>query len=166
VDRSAAEKALAGAQGAPAVLMPPGLGGASTDEYGNVISPVRYVGDKTFILQDGVWTDTTFDPDKMKPLQVSFGGDDYFALVASRPEWGRYFALGDHVIVVLDGTAYEVREGAAPPVTVLPGISPGADPTPGPTVVAGPTPTPPATTLERFFQMIRDWLAKVRLLFQ
>jgi Ca-activated chloride channel family protein len=158
VDRSAAEQALAGAPAAPAPDY--GLGGAPVDDYGNVISPVRYVGDKTFILRDGVWTDTTFDRDKMKPLQVSFSSDDYFALLASRPEWGRYFALGDHVIVVLDGAAYEVREGAAPPVTVPPSVSPGADPTPG------PTPPPPANTWERFFQMIRDWLAKVRELFQ
>ena len=95
--------------------MPSGLGGGETDEYGYEISPVKYVGDKTFVLHEGVWTDTTFDPDKMEPVPVSFGSDDYFALVAARPEWGRYFALGDHVIVVLDGTAYEVREGDAPP---------------------------------------------------
>ncbi|MGC9334356.1 MAG: hypothetical protein ACP5JJ_09430, partial [Anaerolineae bacterium] len=70
-----------------------------------------YVGDKTFVLNAGVWTDTTFDPDRLEAVAVSFGSDDYFALIAARPEWGRYFALGDHVIVVLDGTAYEVREG-------------------------------------------------------
>jgi hypothetical protein len=52
----------------------------------------------------------------MEPIPVSFSSDDYFALVAARPEWGRYFALGDHVIVVLEGKAYEVREGEAPPV--------------------------------------------------
>jgi Ca-activated chloride channel homolog len=160
VDRSAAEKALAGAPAAAAPAMPAGLGGASTDEYGNVTSPVRYVGDKTFILQEGVWTDTTFDPDKMKPVPVGFGSEDYFALVAAGNEWGRYFALGEHVIVVLDGTAYEVREGAAPPVTPPASVTPGH----GPTVVES-TPTPSATTLEQFFQMIREWLAKVRELF-
>ena len=45
---------------------------------------------------------------------MSFGSDDYFALIAARPEWGRYFALGEHVIVVLDGKAYEARAGEAP----------------------------------------------------
>ncbi len=161
VDRSAAEKALAGAQSAPAAAMPEGLGGESTDEYGNPVSPVRYVGDKTFILNDGAWTDTTFDPGKMTPVQVSFGSDDYFALVASRPEWGRYFALGDHVIVLLGDTAYEVREGDAPAVTVPATVGPAAGETPA----AGPTPTPHASALERFLQAIRDWLARVMDLF-
>ena len=76
--------------------------------------PIKYVGDKTFVLHEGIWTDTAFDPDKMETVPVSFGSDDYFALIAARPEWGRYFAIGEHVIVVLEGTAYEVREGDAP----------------------------------------------------
>ncbi len=29
------------------------------------VNPIQSVGDKTFLLQDGVWTDTTFDPDTM-----------------------------------------------------------------------------------------------------
>jgi Ca-activated chloride channel family protein len=116
VERSVGEKALSGAQAPAAPSLPPGTGSGETDEYGQEISPVKYVGDKTFVLHQGVWTDTTYDPDQMTPIPVGFGGDDYFALVAARPEWGRYFALGDHVIVVLDGTAYEIREGEAPAV--------------------------------------------------
>jgi Ca-activated chloride channel family protein len=127
VERSAGEKVLAEAEAPAAPMLPPGMGGAATDEYGVEISPVKYVGDKTFILHEGVWTDTLFDPDKMTPVPVSFGGDDYFALIAARPEWGRYFALGDHVIVVLEGTAYEVREGEAPAVEV-PATEPAPDP--------------------------------------
>jgi hypothetical protein len=50
----------------------------------------------------------------METVPVSFGSDDYFALIAARPEWGRYFAVGDHVVVVVEDTAYEVREGDAP----------------------------------------------------
>ncbi|MCL7455212.1 MAG: hypothetical protein M8467_19425, partial [Anaerolineae bacterium] len=92
----------------------PSLGSAGTEASPD--SPVRYVGDKTFVLHEGVWTDTTFDPDKMKAMPVGFGSEDYFALLAARPEWGRYLALGDHIIVVLDGTAYEIREGEAPPL--------------------------------------------------
>jgi hypothetical protein len=79
-----------------------------------LVTPVRYAGDKTFVLHDGVWVDTTFDPDQMETRPLGFASDDYFALAATRPEWGPYLALGDHVIVVLDGTAYEIREGTAP----------------------------------------------------
>ena len=42
---------------------------------------------------------------------LGFGSDDYFALLAARPEWGKYFALGEKMIVLLDGVAYRVAEG-------------------------------------------------------
>ena len=118
VDRSVQEKVLSEAR-APAMAAPtmaPGMGAWETDEWGNEINPIKYAGDKTFILHEGVWTDTGFDPDKMETVPVGFGSDDYFALVATRPGWGRYFAVGEHVIVVLDGTAYEVRAGDAPAI--------------------------------------------------
>ena len=115
VDRSVQEKVLSEAA-APALAptMAPGIGGREVDEWGNEINPIKYAGDKTFVLHEGIWTDTTYDPDRMETVPVSFGSDDYFALIATRPEWGRYFAIGEHVIVVLEGTAYEVREGEAP----------------------------------------------------
>jgi Ca-activated chloride channel family protein len=134
VDRSMQESALSQAEApaaAPTMVPAPAMGGAgepgdAASNAGAVASPIRYVGDKTFVLHEGVWTDTTFDPDQMAPLPVGFGSDDYFDLVAARPDWGRYFALGEHVIVVLEGTAYEVREGDAPPVTVEPAQAPDA----------------------------------------
>jgi Ca-activated chloride channel family protein len=127
VDRSVQEKALseALAPAAPANVAGPDMGGAGS----SAVSPVRYVGDKTFVLHAGVWTDTTFDPDKMEAVPLGFGSDDYFALLVDRPDWGRYFALGDHVIVVLDGIAYEVREGEAPALE-LPEAEPSSTPLP------------------------------------
>ncbi|HEU0115620.1 MAG TPA: VWA domain-containing protein, partial [Thermomicrobiales bacterium] len=47
---------------------------------------VRAAGDRTFVLRDDVWTDTTFDPEKMTPRQVAFGSEDYFALLNDHPE--------------------------------------------------------------------------------
>ncbi|MFN2290646.1 MAG: VIT domain-containing protein [Anaerolineae bacterium] len=129
VDRSVQEKALseALAPAAPPMAAGADMGGAGTDS--SPASPVRYVGDKTFVLNGGVWTDTTFDPDKMEAVLVGFGSEDYFALLANRPDWGRYLALGDHVIVVRDGTAYEVREGEAPALD-LPRGEPSSTPLP------------------------------------
>jgi Ca-activated chloride channel family protein len=150
VERSAGEKMLFEAEALAAPAMPQGLGGGPTDEYGYEVSPVRYVGDKAFIFNEGVWTDTTFDPDKMRPVPVSFGSDDYFALVTARPEWGRYFALGDHVIVVVDGTAYEVREGDAPPVEVPAGEAPAGESPPSP----GQTPEPGAISPEDLLELV------------
>jgi Ca-activated chloride channel family protein len=153
VERSAGEKTLSEAEAPAMPSLPPGLDGGQTDEYGNVISPVKYVGAKTFVLNEGVWTDTTFDPDKMTAVPVSFGSDDYFALVATHSDWGRYFALGDHVIVVLDGTAYEVRAGDAPPVTV---------PTAEPTATGGdPEAESPDNVLEAIVEAIVSLFEKI-----
>jgi hypothetical protein len=104
---------------------------------------VRYAGDKTFVLHEGIWTDTTFDSDRMETVPVAFGSDDYFSLVTTRPEWGRYFALGSKLIVVLEGTAYQVQEGDAAPLE-LPPAQPGASPTPPATALAGPGAGPAA----------------------
>lgn len=89
-------------------------GGGDNEQEGNigfaepVVSPVQTVGDKTFLLQGAVWTDTTFNPDAMETTKVEFLSDAYFDLLAEYPEAGAYLALGERVIVVLDGTAYEV----------------------------------------------------------
>jgi Ca-activated chloride channel family protein len=125
VDRSLQEKALSGAAAVPAPTMGAGEG-APADAHGDAVTPIKYVGDKTFILNEGTWTDTTFDPDTMKAVPVEFGSDDYFKLAAARPEWGQYLAAGEHEIVVLDGTAYEVRAGAAPALVVPGDQAPGA----------------------------------------
>jgi Ca-activated chloride channel family protein len=82
---------------------------------------VKQVADKTFLLQNGAWVDTTFDASKMRAEQVAFGSDRYFRLLAQYPEIGRYLALGDRVTVVLAGKAYAVSPAGA---------------------ASGPTPTP------------------------
>lgn len=69
---------------------------------------IQSVGDKTFIWQEGVWVDTTFAPDTMTTQQIVFLSDAYFDLLTSMPALAEYFALGERVIVVLEGTAYEV----------------------------------------------------------
>lgn len=159
VDRSVQEKALSEALAPAAPTMVAGADVGGTGAGSSPTSPVRYVGDKTFVLHGGAWTDTTFDPDKMVAVPVGFGSDDYFALLADRPDWGRYFALGDHVIVVLDGTAYEIREGEAPSLD-LPPAEPASTPLPhmeeepaGQDEARGP--------FEAFFQAILDLVDRI-----
>lgn len=87
------------------------MDGDESNELGRdqrVDNPIQNVGGKTFILQGDIWTDTTFEPDTMETEQVLFLSDAYFDLIDSIPELGDYFAVGDQVIVVIDGTAYEV----------------------------------------------------------
>ena len=110
---------------------------------------VQLVGSKTFVLQSGVWTDTSFDPSRMSTVKVGFGSDHYFDLLESRPEWGPYLALGTRVIFVAEGTAYEVVEGGGGPVELPPAHTPE---TPATMEPATPTPevveTPEATASE------------------
>ena len=121
----------------------PGMGGgvgaapvqAAQDQQGlrsadSVVAPsgeyaaqIRAVGTKTFVQRNGVWTDAEYDPSKMTTIKVGFGSDDYFKLLAARPEWGQFFALGERVIVALDGKAYETVQGAGQPVQVPPTAS-------------------------------------------
>lgn len=116
VDRSAAlnDMAMESAPAAPALSAPQGSGsgsgiiapdGAPLEPTTN---PIQVVGGKTFLQIDGVWTDTTFEPDTMTTEKVAFLSDAYFDLLAAHADIGRYLALGERVIVVIDGTAYEV----------------------------------------------------------
>jgi len=78
------------------------------------VGRVRIVGAHTFVLSDGVWVDTAFDPETMQTVRVAFLSEDYFALVERYPELGASFALGPRVIAVLDGAAYEVTGSEVP----------------------------------------------------
>jgi Ca-activated chloride channel family protein len=110
--------------------------------YANVpTAGLRQVADKAFLLANGVWTDTTFQSGS-PTTKVTFGSDTYFALLAAHPEWGKYLAVGQHVIVVLDGTAYEVVGEEVAPVTVPPVTARPAEP--GVTAYPDVHPTLPA----------------------
>ncbi|MDQ3168279.1 MAG: VIT and VWA domain-containing protein [Chloroflexota bacterium] len=95
VDEAAAGGDLARAESAPV----PGA-----DATGRV----RYVGARTFIDQDGVWVETTYDADLMTTVTVVYGSDEYFRLATERPDLASAFALGSRVIAIDGGIAYEV----------------------------------------------------------
>ncbi len=106
VQKAASEGQLASAD-APA---------APSEEYAG---QVRIVGARTFVLIDGIWTDTGFDPQTMQTVKVGFLSEDYFRLASSRPELGAAFALGTRVIAISDTVAYEVVEDASAVTTPL-----------------------------------------------
>jgi Ca-activated chloride channel family protein len=112
---------------------------------GAAVRTVRHAGAKTFVLKRGVWIDTDFNPETMTTERIGFGSEAYFDLLAARPTWGDYLALGERVIFVVDGaggpTPYEVvaeGEGTAvvPPATEAPGTA-----VPGTEVPASPAST-------------------------
>jgi Ca-activated chloride channel family protein len=138
------------ASGAPAVEMAeeeqklrsadsaaPSGGAGSEGSGGEAGRTVRHAGAKTFVLQRGVWIDTAFNPETMTTERIGFGSDAYFDLLAARPSWGDYLALGERVIFVVDedggATAYEIvaeGEGTVAPGTAVPGTEVPARPMP------------------------------------
>jgi len=89
----------------------------TTEKAQGSTQQIKYVRDKVFVLRDGIWTDTTYDS-SLDTVKVGFGSEDYFALVSAQPEWGYYFSVGQELIVVLDGTAYQVTEGDFPSIDI------------------------------------------------
>ena len=74
---------------------------------------VQHVGDKTFYLREGVWTDAEIKADTRLPeTTVTFGSDEYYALLRQVPALARYFALGEQVAVIHEGRLYRVRAAA------------------------------------------------------
>jgi Ca-activated chloride channel family protein len=74
---------------------------------------VRRVESKTFYLMDGVWTDSEFKAGSGLPeTTVTFGSDDYFALLKQNPKLGSYFSLGERVVVLFEGRVYRVNAAA------------------------------------------------------
>ena len=71
---------------------------------------VQRVGGKTFYLVDGVWTDSEFKVDAGLPeTALSFGSDEYFAVLKQYPKLAGYFSLGERVVVVFEGRVYRVN---------------------------------------------------------
>jgi Ca-activated chloride channel family protein len=116
---------------------------------GEAASTVRVVGSRTFVLSDGKWIDTAFDPDTMKTTAVEFLSSEYFALVVAHPELADAFALGEQVIALSDGNVYEVMPGKATtqPASITPtptsSIRPTATPNNPPQPTEPPTSVPP-----------------------
>jgi Ca-activated chloride channel family protein len=156
------------ASGAPAVEMAeqeaqlrgadsaaPSTGTAGDRVPEEALRAVRRVGSKTFVLEDGVWIDTSFNADSMRTEQLPFGSQAYFEVLAARPGWGDYLALGDRVIFVAravgspgvetEEVAYEVVESEEAWVPVESTETPGfSTPTAEPTQPEQPAATPSA----------------------
>ena len=68
---------------------------------------IRHAGDKTFVLAGERWIDTAWDGEK-EPKKITAYSDEYFELLKHNLRLARYLALADHVLLVFDGTVYEI----------------------------------------------------------
>jgi len=73
-----------------------------------VEAPVQVAGDRTFFWRGGVWVDSAYDAATGEPAVVPFASDAYFELLSARPELGAALALGEEVLVVIEGAAYRI----------------------------------------------------------
>ncbi len=115
---------------------------------GAAVSPgaVTVVGNKAFVLKDGVWTDTTFDSTRLTATKLPFPSDMFFEFLSNYPEAGKYFALGSRVVVLIDGVAYETVEGDTLPEPLPANNTPTAIPTATMPVEPSATATMPSAT--------------------
>lgn len=113
VRQAADEGALAGAESVQA-------------QPAEAAQAVKVAGARTFVLSNGVWIDTAFDPQLMQTVKVPFLSEDYFALAQSQADLGAAFALGERVIALSGGRVYEVvgMEESVPPVVIPPTAQP------------------------------------------
>ncbi len=71
---------------------------------------VKTIGGKTFYLRTNVWTDSEYKADaKLPETVVKFGSAEYFDLLKQKTQLGKFFSLGEAVVVVLDGRVYRVE---------------------------------------------------------
>ncbi|MCI0712659.1 MAG: VWA domain-containing protein [Chloroflexi bacterium] len=80
--------------------------GANTNAAGP--APIQIAGDRTFVMREGKWIDTTYDADTMETIEIEFLSDEYFNLLDQDERVAEFYAMGESVIFVLDGQAYEI----------------------------------------------------------
>ena len=131
VERAAEEGQLQSANAAPQLAQTAG-------------NPIRTVGPRTFVLIEGVWTDTTFDPQKMSLIDLPFLSAAYQKLADSRPDLASALALGNKIILVADGKAYQVKMSEAAETPLPQAMDTTAAPTLGLTLT--PVPQTPTTS--------------------
>jgi len=72
------------------------------------LKTVKYVGEKTLFLREDIWIDTDYRDEKVT-IKVTYLGEEYFRLLREKPELGKYFALGEKVIVCWEGECFQVE---------------------------------------------------------
>ena len=136
VDKAEAESNMRAAESVPQPLVPSEL---DPDRAGEPI--LKYVDEKTFYLREGIWIDSQYDQSTMQPIKIGFGEAVYYELLANRPDWGKYLALGESVIFVVDGQSYQIVPGEGG-LSSLPGELTRSDTSPDESTGSRSTPMP------------------------
>jgi len=73
------------------------------------LAKVMQIGTKTFFNKNGLWVQAEYEG-KIEPIKVKRFSEAYFQLLNELPELGKYFALGEEVIFLLDGKAIHIAD--------------------------------------------------------
>ncbi len=93
-----------------------GIGVRNRSDAGILRLLTRRIAGRTLRLRNGIWTDTAYEPvekdsgKKDESIRVAAFSEEYFDLLEDKPGLEPFFAFSNHVLVVLDGKAYEVYE--------------------------------------------------------
>ncbi len=68
---------------------------------------IRRAANRTFYEQDGRWLDSAYDPTQ-ETVKVKAYSDEYFEFARRSRAVAQFLALGERVVFILDGKAYEV----------------------------------------------------------
>jgi hypothetical protein len=93
-----------------------GMKEAQHGSWGGGGFALRNINKRNFYQIQGVWVDSEFT-EKMPALNVQFGSDAYFKLLELKPELKDILALGDRLIVTVDGKAIFISENVEDPVS-------------------------------------------------
>lgn len=109
-DNSATLALGAGTSGANAVAVSKATNALREADQVKDTAGTRYIAGKAFLLQDGVWTDTTFDAQQSpKITHIKFASSAYFALLKEATV-AKWLSLGQRVLVVLKGKTVQIDE--------------------------------------------------------
>ena len=104
-----AEKgALDSSYGVPGSVVGQSMGGEE-------MALVKRVDARTFYRVDERWIDAAYEKDS-ETQKIELFSAEYFELIRKHPELAKVFALGERVVVMLDGVAYETVPAAEPDV--------------------------------------------------
>lgn len=70
---------------------------------------ILYKDDKTFYLQDGVWTDSEYKAGA-PATEIKFNSDEFYRLIAGQPGLAKYLSAGRKLVVVFKGVTYRIVE--------------------------------------------------------
>ena len=102
VNRAQAAKGQMGALQAPRGFM-------DAEGKEQKVTRMAQIGSRTFFKKDGLWVDSEYEG-KIEAIKVKSLSEAYFKLLSRVPEIGRFLALGDQVIFLLQGKAIHVSE--------------------------------------------------------